>query len=107
MLIVDCVVDEPPCTAGSNQPHSAKQPQLVRSSRFADPDELGYVADAQLAAAERVEDAHSSRVAEHAERLSQPFDSSRGHEDTAARSNPVFVQVRGCIAGLRGCRRLA
>ena len=77
VVIVDRVVDQPPGAARPDEAHAAQQPQLVGDGRFADANERGNVADAELAGRQGIEDAHARRIAEHAERVGERFDRSR------------------------------
>ena len=61
---------------GPHEPHAPQQPQLMRDGRLADPDRAGDVADAELAARQRIENPDPGRVAEHPERLGKRLDAS-------------------------------
>src|SRR5919204_1793178 len=69
--IVETVVDHPPGAARPHESHAAQKAELVRHGRFAEPEEGGDVAHAQLRARQRVEDADAGRVAENLEGLGE------------------------------------
>ena len=71
VLIVEGVEDRLAVAARTHQPHVAQQPQLVRHGGFAQPEQLGDVADTELGAGDRVEDADARDVAEDLERLGE------------------------------------
>ena len=76
VLIVERVEDLPAGAARADQAHAAQQAQLVRDRRLADAHERRDVADAELAACQRVENPHPRRVAEDAKGLGQRLDAS-------------------------------
>ena len=71
------------------------------------PDELGDVADAELARRERVEDADARRIAEDAEGVGQRFDRARRHQRLPADRRVAYIEMRrgAGFAGREGGRR--
>ena len=80
VMIVEGVEDHAAVAARPHQPHAAQQAQLVRDGRLAEAEQPGEVADAELGAGERVEDAHARRIAEDLERLGQGADRRLGEQ---------------------------
>ena len=99
VLIVDGVIDEPARASRAHEPHAPQQPQLVRRGGLADTDERGDVADAELAAGQRIEDPDAGGITEDAERVSQRFDRARSHQCGFSR----FGEMRPLT--LDGCSR--
>ena len=85
VLIVDGVIDEPAGASRAHEPHAPQQPQLVGRRGFADADERGDVADAELAARQRIEDPYAGGITEDAERVSQRFDRAGPHQSGFSR----------------------
>ena len=71
VVVVECVEDQPPGPARTDQTEAAEEPQLMRRGGLAQPDQRGKVADAQLSARERVQDADARRITQGPERLGE------------------------------------
>jgi hypothetical protein len=95
VVIVDRVVDQPAGAAWAHEPHAAEQPELVRDRRFADVDERRDVADAQLAGRERIEDANTRRITQHAESFREPFDRACREKLLTASRRSSLVEMVG------------
>lgn len=105
MMVVHRVVDLPSCAAGTDEPHAAKQPQLVRHGGLADADKRGDVADAQLAVGERIENLHARGVAKNPECVGQRFYRSSRQQRLTARAKPAGIEVLGgAVFGCPGGR---
>ncbi len=94
VLIVERIEDLPAGAARPDEPHPSQEPQLVRHGGFADPYEPGDVAHAQLARCQRVENADTRRVAEHAEGVGDGLDGPGLEENAAPRGTRAPGQVR-------------
>ena len=94
MLIVERVEDLPAGAPRAHQPHAAQQPELVRHGRLADADQRRDVADAALAAGERVEDADAGGIPEDAERVARSPRRSRSQQEPASRARVSASQMR-------------
>jgi hypothetical protein len=80
VLVVERVEHEPAIAPRTHQAHAPQQSELMRNRRFAEAQERGEVADAQLRARERVEHTDPCGIAEHLERLSQGDDRGLGQK---------------------------
>jgi hypothetical protein len=69
VLIVERIEHLPARTPGSDEPHSAQQPQLMRDGGLADSDEAGNVAHAKIAGRQRIQNPDAGRISEDTERL--------------------------------------
>ena len=67
---------------------------MVRDGGFADPDQFGDVADAQLARREHVENPHARGIAKHSEGFGERFDRRRRHQMVAPIGGQLAVNVR-------------
>ncbi len=80
VLIVNRVVHEAAGAPRPDQPHTPQEAQLVGYGRLADAHERRDVAHAQLAARQRVKNAHPCRITEDAKRFGQRRDCLGRHQ---------------------------
>jgi len=97
--IVDGVVDQAARAARAYETHAPQQPQLVRRGGLADADERSDVADAKLPSRQRVENPHSCRITQDAERVSERFDRALPHQQRFSRRREMRTHASDGRAG--------
>src|SRR6185503_2881054 len=79
VLVIECVVDLSTLPPRANDARVAEQPQLMRDGRFGGTELTREIADAHLAARERIENADARRIAKDAKNLGEVVDFARIH----------------------------
>src|SRR5204863_9395968 len=112
VLIVERIEDHSSSTARAHQAHAAEQAKLMRHRRFGQSKQPRDVADAQLRARQRVEDADARHVAEHFEGLSERDDGTLTQQRRLEprdfggieMENVAAIEIYGILAvrGVRG-----
>src|SRR5687768_7655022 len=80
VFVVEGVVNQPSVPARAHDPGVSQEPKLVRDGGFGQAEELGQMADAQLAARQDVEDANPRGIAQDFEDIGEGADRVRVQE---------------------------
>jgi hypothetical protein len=95
VLVVERVVHQPAVAPRTHEAHAPQQAKLMRHGRFAQAQESGEIADAQLRARERVEHADTCRVAKHLERFGECDHRRLGEKGALEPRRPRRPRQRG------------
>jgi hypothetical protein len=95
VLIVERVKDEPPGPARLDETHAPQEAKLVGDGGFADYSKAGDVTNAELAAAERIEDPDPRGISKDTEGIGNVPYGIRRHQPSSAGFGSPRVEMRG------------
>jgi hypothetical protein len=93
VVVVESVVNQTSRAARPDEPRPAHQTKLVRHGGLANPNQGRDIADAQLAAAQRIQNPNAGGIAKHAKDVRERANGLGGHQQLASGGAPTGIEM--------------